>query len=56
MRAIFRVLLGFKVIGVDFLLHGTDVDAGLKLSVEESSTLNRFTDVKELRSWEDPTV
>ena len=32
------------------------MDAGMKLSVEESSTLNRFSVVKDLRSWEDPTV
>ena len=42
--------------GVDFFLDGVDVDAGLKLAVEESSMLNRFSGVKELRSWEDPTV
>ena len=50
MRAIFRRLLGFKVMGVDLFLDGVDVDAGVKLSVEESSMLYRFSDVKEFRS------
>lgn len=40
--------------GVDVYLDDVDVDAELKLSEEESGTLNRFPDVKELR--EDPTV
>ena len=56
MRAIFKRLLGSEVLCVDFFLDCVGVGAGLKLSEEESSMLNRFSDVKELRSWEDPTV
>ena len=32
MRAIFKGLLRLKDIGVDFVLDGVDVDAGLKFS------------------------
>ena len=55
-RAIFKRLLGSEVMCVDFFSDCVGVGAGLKLSEEESSMLNRVSDVKELRSWEDPTV